>query len=144
MPEFVHLNHLRQYTKDAEETSEPWLRWQYKRKLVNGETEPIDSLFENEWIDALGPIPFNPYYEYRRKPQMIRIGEFDVPEPVREPLEYDQEYWLANPTEPKPHKYDWSGDYIDLRWLAAGLIHLTEEAAQIHIDALRSFTRRGE
>lgn len=144
MPEFVHLNHLRQYTKDAEETSEPWLRWQYKRKLVNEETDPIDSLFENEWIDALGPIPFNPSYEYRRKPKTILINGFEVPEPVRDPLHYDQEYWLANPTEHTARKYEWEGDDVDLRWLAAGLIHLDKESAQIHIDALLSFTRRVE
>lgn len=142
MPKFIHADLIAQYAQDANETDEPWLRWQYKRALVNDE---IDPLFENEWIDALGPIPFNPSYEYRRKPskpRTININGYEVPEPVREPLECGQEYWLAEIPRSAPVAYQWCDDKYDYQWLAAGLIHLSEEAAQIHIDALLSFTRR--
>ena len=144
MSKFIHADLIAQYLEDANECEQPWLRWQYRRQLVDEETDPIDALSESEWIDALGPIPFNPYYEYRRKPQMIRIGEFDVPEPVRDPLKNGQEYWLANVADRTARNCLWLGDGYDYKWLAAGLIHLTEEAAQIHINALLFFTRRGE
>lgn len=130
MTRFIHANNLALYTQDAAECSEPWLRWQY--------------WFRDGWVDAAGPINFHPNVKYRRKPRTIRIGTFDVPEPVREPLEMGQEYWIACTTDGRAGKYWWNQGDIDLRWLADGLIHLTKEAAQIHIDALLSFTRRVE
>ena len=132
MPKFIHADNCTLYAEDAQETDEPWLRWQ-------------ERLCETaRWIDCDGPIAFHQLKDYRRKPRTVRIGEFDVPEPVREQLMYDQEYWIADVSKGKPHRNWWTGSEYALYWLAAGLIHMTEEAAQIHIDAMVSFTRRGE
>ena len=132
MPRFIHADLIAQYLEDANECEQPWLRWQYKHPL------------SDEWMDAISPLPFDPGYAYRRKPRTIRIGEFDVPEPVREPLVWGQEYWVARVLDDGAVKYTWHDDAVDSLWLADGLIHLTKEAAQIHIDALLSFTKRGE
>lgn len=130
MPKFIHADNCALYAEDAAECSEPWLRWQFR-------------VSENsEWVNTIMPIAFDPAFQYRRKPRTIRIGEFDVPEPVREPLEIGQEYWLAETIDAIPRRFVWRNYDTDLRWLAAGLIHLPKEAAQIHIDALLSFTRR--
>ena len=74
-------------------------------------------------------------------PKTIRIGEYDVPEPVREPLEDDKEYWGVDPTaEELALKYKWRNTlFCNLR-LRRGLIHLTKEAAVIHAKALLSLT----
>ena len=127
MPKFIHADLLALYAQDAQECAEPWLRWQIK----SGRT----------WLDSTAPFPFHPGCEYRRKPRTVRIGEFDVPEPVREPL---GECWLADFNYGKAYKCLWDGKSPQPQWLAAGLIHATREAAQTHIDALLSFTRRAE
>ena len=75
----------------------------------------------------------------------IRIGEYDVPEPVREPLEDDKEYWGVDLTATRlawPYKWN-NGGFCKLM-LRRGLIHLTKEAAVIHAKALLSLTKAAE
>ena len=78
-------------------------------------------------------------------PKTIRIGEYDVPEPVREPLEKDTEYWIASflLTE-LADNFKWDSDKFDNLVLKNGLIHLTKEAAVIHTKALMSLTKAAE
>ncbi len=78
-------------------------------------------------------------------PKTIRIGEYDVPEPVREPLEKDTEYWITNfSLEELACSFKWYSDKFDNRVLKNGLIHLTKEAAVIHAKALLSLTKAAE
>lgn len=84
----------------------------------------------------------HPPQRYRVKPRTIRIGEFDVPEPVREPLEKGTKYWTFTPRG--VIDYVWEDDDTDMECLASGWIHLTKEAAETHRRALVSFTKRGE
>lgn len=78
-------------------------------------------------------------------PKTIRIGEYDVPEPVREPLENGTTCWY-----PKLSNiglidgYIWCNDDTDVRLLSYGLIHLTEEAAKAHAEALLSLTKAAD
>ena len=94
------------------------------------------------------PVSFYSHMEYRLKPEppkTIRIGEYDVPEPVREPLENGAACWY-----PKLSNIDlidgyiWCNDDTDVRMLSNGLIHLTKEAAVIHAKALLSLTKAAE
>lgn len=81
--------------------------------------------------------------KYRIKPHTIRIGEYDVPEPCREPLEKGDLYWVAALKEDSPlHGYTWEDDRIDTVWLLRGIIHRTQEAADIHSKALISLTAK--
>ena len=74
-------------------------------------------------------------------PKTIRIGEYDVPDPVREPLEKDTEYWGVDPmAEELAWKYKWNNALFCNLMLRRGLIHLTKEAAVIHAKALMSLT----
>ena len=78
--------------------------------------------------------------EYRFKPaepKYIIVNGVNVPEPVREPLEEGQSYWLVECYMRKFSEMDWHNSPHHKRWLLSlGLIHLTKEAAQTHIDAM--------
>ena len=81
--------------------------------------------------------------KYRIKPRTIRIGEYDVPEPCREPLENGDLYWVAALDEESPLRaYTWRGYRIDTICLSRGIIHRTQEAADIHSEALISLTAK--
>jgi len=97
--------------------------------------EPLDTGF-------LTPIHTSDgRWKIRRKPKTLKIGDFDVPEPVREGLASDQQYWTPNIHSPEmPYPCDWIGRLLDFHYLKAGMIHLTREPAVIHGRALRSFT----
>lgn len=78
-------------------------------------------------------------------PKTIRIGEYDVPEPVREPLEKDTEYWIPHfSLAVLANRFKWYSDEFDNRMLKNGIIHLTKEAAVIHAKALLSLTKAAE
>lgn len=107
----------------------------------------------NEWRDvepsdvemALGELAHPECGWYRLKLSTIRIGDREVPEPLRvAPLKHTP-FWLACPVQgERTQEMEWLGNDIDRRWLADGLVHLTPEAAQAHARALLSFTTEGE
>ena len=66
----------------------------------------------------------------------ITINGRKVPEPVREPLEVGQRYWVVDPASDSPGLHYWEGDHFDYRWLDRGMIHLNEDAAEAHTDAI--------
>jgi len=70
------------------------------------------------------------------KPRTITINGIEVPEPVREPLRWNQKYWLAFITSGSPLKISWRGIEADHYLLENGFIHLSKENAQVHIDAV--------
>lgn len=75
------------------------------------------------------------------KQKTININGFDVPEPCRVPLKDGTKYYLADPLRKSIiEPYTLKNDGIHLNWLKKGLVHLTFEAAQKHVDALLSFT----
>ena len=81
--------------------------------------------------------------KYRIKPSNIRIGEYDVPEPCREPLEKGDLYWVATLDVGSPLPgYTWRDNRIDTILLSRGIIHRTQEAANIHSKALISLTAK--
>lgn len=84
-------------------------------------------------------LSYAPDRIYRIKPRTIKIGEVDVPEPVRDESDMVNggEYYfpLVN-GEDLCEDYYWSGDYMDLLLLKRGLIHKTKEAAIAHAKAL--------
>lgn len=72
---------------------------------------------------------------------MAKAAEIGIPEPVREPLEIGQKYWIADIADGESY-WTWNDDGADNRWLERGIIHLTKEAADSHIAALLSFTQK--
>ena len=73
----------------------------------------------------------------------ININGYEVPMPEREAPQEGTEYFFPAPHHDEGvYSYTWFGDAYDNRLLAAGMVHLTKEAAQKHAQALLSFTRR--
>lgn len=66
----------------------------------------------------------------------IRIGDVEVPEPVREPLKIGDEFWIADAAANGPIRCDWDGSAADLHFLRFGLVHRTHDAAKTHRAAL--------
>ena len=90
------------------------------------------------WVRESCPA-WHPYYQYRFKPaepRFIIVNGMPVPEPVREPLKDVQMYWIANTMYLEPVSEFFIDTNYQRRWLSLGLIHLTREAAQAHIDAM--------
>ncbi len=120
------------YAQDAMETDKPWDRWEY-----------LAVEHSNTWLKCESHPLWQFAMEYRRKPRTININGFEVPEPVREPLKTDTDYYY-------PHFGSsslicdsvWWHDDCDARRLKSGIIHLTKEAAAIHAKALLSFTQK--
>jgi hypothetical protein len=74
------------------------------------------------------------------KPRTIKIGEFEVSNPVKS-VELDVVYYY--PALSQDELYDtatWSNDCFDINRLSRGLIHLSKAAAILHAKALLSFT----
>ena len=131
-----HAELMMEYAKIAQTTDKPWTHFEVRQN---------DSCV---WEAIHLPVSFYSHMEYRLKPEppkTIRIGEYDVPEPVREPLEKDTEYWIAHfSLEGLANRFKWYSDKFDNRVLKSGLIHLTKEAAVIHAEALLSLTQAAD
>lgn len=124
-----HAELMMMYAQDAMETDRPWERWEFR--------------FENdEWKDLIDHAIWRNDCEYRRKPITININGFEVPEPVRSPLEKGTIYYIPMLDHTKLFRlYKWEASYLEPPLLNKGLIHLSEEAAIKHAEALLSFTR---
>lgn len=82
------------------------------------------------------------HLKFRIKPKTIRIGEYDVPEPMRKEPEEDAEFFLPTLLFTKKHIVCcWVGYPEQREQLAAGLCHSTAEAAELHAKALISLTQ---
>lgn len=75
----IHAAVMAEYAKDALETDKPWERWEFScddQEYVSLDTHP-------SWLK---------YTKYRRKPKVILINGYEVPEPCRTPLKYGEAY----------------------------------------------------
>ena len=125
----IHAAAMAEYAKDATETDKPWERWEVS--------------FSGGFIGVTGHPNWSVNHEYRRKPKVILINGHEVPEPHRTPLKDGEVYWalsLARGTA----SLRWRDDDIDTSYLENGFVHLTQEAAKKHFNALKSFTAKGD
>lgn len=126
----IHADLIRLYAEDAQNTEEPWKLWEYYDKDC-GDWQHCQ--LHPCWIKT---------NKYRRKLKCININGYDVPEPCRIKPESDTKYYF--PLLSKQDNIDWltwEGDDIDYQILNNGLLHLTEDAAVLHAEALISFTK---
>ena len=122
----IHAAAMAEYAKDATETDMPWERWEFSKT-----GRDYDSLHEHP--------SWNPDIKYRRKPKVILINGYEVPEPCREPLRSGQKFWIVNPFR-GPEWFTWDGSKEDFHALKNGFVLLTEEAAEKHFNARKIFT----
>jgi len=114
--------------------------------IANGE-KIQHQLSSGKWVDTNATVALSeisdasyPLGKYRVKPKTININGIEVPEPLREaPPRFTEVWRLSLDDKPEKYRYDHN---CELRkyLLAAGMLHLTREAALLHSKALRSFT----
>ena len=79
-------------------------------------------------------------YDYRIKPRTIKIGDFDVPEPMRTDIVIGNKYFTPSLASASAIGCKWLGDGRDYELLRNGLCHDTCEAAEVHAKALIALT----
>jgi hypothetical protein len=126
-----HAELMALYAQDAMETDKPWKRWEWFYE------------YDNKWEPMIQHPMWDKGTDYRRKPRTININGYEVPEPVREPLEDGQEYYdVSIGSADNVVKYIWRGESWDFHTMDKGIVHLTKEAAMLHAEALLSFTQK--
>lgn len=129
-----HAALMLQYAQDAAETDKPWERWEYKIDGCNG-----------EWLSVLNTHPdWNVNFEYRRKPQVIRVGRHEFPKPITEAPEEGTVYWTIESGGRNgfyAERYKWRQNGEDESVIQQGLVHLSEADAQAHADVLNAICR---
>ena len=118
----VHAELMAQYAEDAKKYNEPWKMWQ------NGDGDT--------WSDCISHPYWATTHAYRRKPRTIKIGQHEVPEPVREPLRRGQKFWAVNPFL-GPQAFTWDGLKGHQNALESGFVHLSEEDAHQYYEVLK-------
>ena len=122
------------YAQDAQETDKPCELCEFRG---------ADTELPQPWKKLIGHPLWSDGTEYRRKPRTIRIGNYDVPEPLRvAPAEHTTYYipLITNDTYYDINNFD--GAKWDLVMLRQGMMHLTREAAELHAKALISLTEQ--
>lgn len=126
-----HAALMLQYAKDAMETDRPWERWEVAAP--------------NEWKGCEISPSWGEDHNYRRKPEMIKVGKWEFPKPIEQPLGYTDAYYYLTfsmkAAEFTPISDTWSNDIDDKDRLAGNLCHLSREAAQAHADVLNAICR---
>ncbi len=130
----VHAELMALYAEDAMKTNKPWQLWEFKQ-IVD-----VDQTW-SDWTECKCSPEWCEYRKYRRKPKFININGYNVPEPIREEPAKRTKCFVVNTSNDIPQEDTWDGYSIDKQKLKQGIIHLTKENAQIHLDALLSFTR---
>ena len=74
-------------------------------------------------------------------PPFIEINGYKVPAPERKPLKNGTRYFVPHLWSGDIYGYRWGGDNDDQNCLKNGLVHLTEDAARAHTQAIISFTK---
>ena len=125
----IHAELMALYAQDAMETETPWERWEY---FDNQVWRPLRTVY---------PLWFT-NTQYRRKPQTININGHEVPEPYRGEMVEGQHYYRTTLTTlTSCWKEVWLNNEFDHHHMKYGLLHLTEEAAIKHAEALLSITK---
>lgn len=74
--------------------------------------------------------------------KMCVLGGLEFPMPLSTTPEIGYKYFLADVADRCPTSACWAADRHDERWLAAGLVHHSEWAAQQHINAMCAANRQ--
>ena len=129
-----HAESILEYAKDWAETRTPWKRWHFCYLGISSEWEKLTN--HPAWTEDV---------QYKRIPTpqpTILINGIKVPEPVRKPLNDGERYFVTDLR--RCYGSEWDDDSTDCKRFQSGMIHLTEEAAEIHRKALLSFTAKEE
>ena len=132
MTAHIHAELMLQYAQDASTTDKPWELWEFRCDEYE------------KWTVLTGNPAWDDDTKYRRKPRTIRIGKIEIPEPVREPLQDGENYFVPaiDCGDCHANRFSWGNDSTDKRLLKQGVVHLTTEAALSHARALIALTAK--
>ena len=85
-----------------------------------------------------------PPEHFRLKRKTIKIGDVEVPEPMRVALEFGQEYYTVGVlclSAEELIALTWDGDDIDKEWLETGLCYTSREDAWKVVQALQKLLK---
>jgi hypothetical protein len=139
MPAHKHAALMLQYAQDAQETDEPYLKWEARWNDVSGGTILSWKTCGDHPCWSVNKI-------YRRKQKTMIIAGKEIPIPLKE-IPKSGKIYLAGSAylhEMDVNSYDDFGSIdrqtVD-RMLKAGIVHSTQEAALAHANALAKVTR---
>jgi hypothetical protein len=79
--------------------------------------------------------------DWEIKPKTININGYEVPEPLSN-LVITERYYLPYLPDGNIYEFTFDNSIINSnRWVTLGLVHKTREAAELHLEALLSFTK---
>ena len=109
---------------------------------ANGEVVQIKPTGCEQWVDIDCPcFRGDLAYEYRIKPRTIKIGDFDVPEPMREAPNGGVEVFSPMPASQEMYwSWPWWGSKADFLALNRGVVHCNMDSAVAHSIAIISLT----
>ena len=94
--------------------------------------------FEVRVIEACWSVlTGTPVLEWRIAPKTIKIGDCEVPAPCWLPPEVGQKFWTVSPFTGAA-LFHWDGSKACRQALEEGFVHLSEEAARQHYEAIKS------
>ena len=125
-----HAEQILQYAEDVKTYFEPWKLWQFRKKGSDA-----------KWQDVEAHPQWTYYNEYQRKPEMLSVTLADGevvswPEPLNKLPEHDTQLWYLNGGSTYSCCNSHDNNYLLTDALKSGTLHLTEENAIQHIDAL--------
>lgn len=125
-----HAALMLKYAQDAAETDRPWERWEFEVK-------------SGVWCNLSEHPAWLEHKEYRRKPQVIRVGRHGFLKPIAFTPPKDTIYWVINLSAEgyAPSDMIWTGDKTDFDLLKSCVVHLSRESAQAHADVLNAICR---
>ena len=136
-----HADLMLLYARDAAETDKPWERWEYSdTATLNQHGEKI----RDDWYDCGDNPDWCPNVQYRRKPQVIRVGRHEFPKPITEKPKEGTVYWTIESGGRNgfyAERYKWRQNGEDESVIQQGLVHLSEADAQAHADVLNAICR---
>lgn len=140
-----HAALMLQYAQDAAETDRPWERWEVSDAIKYDSSRRL----VRNWRQLEDNPDWNANVQYRRKPQVIRVGRHEFPKPITEaPLAGVTVYNVQEHFDHTvPHAFQVAEEKFDPsnpfhKWyVRAGLSHLTGAAAQAHADTLNAICR---
>ena len=123
-----HAELMMQYAQDAMETDKPWERWEFK--VSNDIWYSLEC--HPAWTESI---------QFRRKPKTLSVTLADGevvswPEPLNKLPEHDTQLWYLNGGSTYSCCNSHDNNYLLTDALKSGTLHLTEENAIQHIDAL--------
>lgn len=128
-----HAALMLKYAQDAMETDRPWERWEVAAP--------------NEWKGCEISPSWSEDHNYRRKPEMIKVGKWKFPKPITQRPDFETTYWATMFDYSGDRKFiasaghEWTDSPMDEALLEGNLCHLSREAAQAHADVLNAICR---